>query len=164
MPKKGTSRKKVDLSTRAARRALAVGVKYAVRLAKGRALMYRRTRRGVPGAWTVKFRDPDARTASGYVFALLGAYLPLRRAIGVNVTQLLIVLGINVVIGFVVPGIAWEGHLGGLVAGAAIGLVYARTRRPEQRTTQVVSVAGVAVAILAIIGLFVASAPGFYGL
>lgn len=102
--------------------------------------------------------------ASGAVFALLGAYLPLRRAIGVNVTQLVIVLGINVVIGFVFPGIAWEGHLGGLVAGAAIGLVYARTRRPEQRTTQVVSVAGVAVAILAIIGLFVASAPGFYGL
>lgn len=73
MPKKGTPRKKVDLSTRAARRSLAVGVKYAVRLAKGRALLYRRTRRGVPGAWTVKFRDPDARTSSGYVFALLGA-------------------------------------------------------------------------------------------
>lgn len=101
--------------------------------------------------------------ASGAVFALLGAYLPLRRAIGVNVTQLLIVLAINVVIGFIATGIAWEAHLGGLLAGAAIGAIYLRTRRPEQRTTQIVAVAAVAGAILLTVAIFVGTAPGFYG-
>ena len=30
------------------------------------------------------------------------------------------VLAINGVLGFVVPGIAWQAHLGGLLAGAAL--------------------------------------------
>ncbi|MGB3909019.1 MAG: rhomboid family intramembrane serine protease [Pseudolysinimonas sp.] len=101
--------------------------------------------------------------ASGAVFGLLGAYLPLRRAIGVNVGSLLIVLGINVVLGFVAPSIAWEAHLGGLLVGAAIGWVFLRTRRPAQRPTQIGSVAGIAVGLLVVFVLFVASAPLFYG-
>ncbi len=102
--------------------------------------------------------------ASGAVFGLMGAYLPLRRAIGVNIGQLAIVLGINVVIGFVATGIAWEAHVGGLAVGAAIGAVYLRTRRPAQRRAQVLGVAGIAVALLVVFGLFVLSAPGAYGL
>lgn len=111
------------------------------------------------------FLSPNsALGASGAIFGLLGAYLPLRRAIGVNVTQLLIVLGINVVLGFVASGIAWEAHLGGLVVGAAIGWVYLRTRRPAQRRVQVGAVVGIAAGLLLIFVLFVASAPVYYGL
>ncbi|WP_309708203.1 rhomboid family intramembrane serine protease [Pseudolysinimonas sp.] len=106
----------------------------------------------------------SALGASGAIFGLMGAYLPLRRAIGVNVMQLLIVLGINVALGFVAPNIAWEGHLGGLLVGAAIGWVYLRTRRPAQRRVQVLGVAGIAAGLLVLFVLFVASAPVFYGL
>lgn len=106
----------------------------------------------------------SALGASGAIFGLMGAYLPLRRAIGVNVTQLLVVLGINVLLGFVASGIAWEAHLGGLVAGAAVGWVYLRTRRKEQRSTQALGVAGIAAGLLLVFVLFVASAPAFYGL
>lgn len=102
--------------------------------------------------------------ASGAVFALLGAYLPLRRAIGVNVMQLLIVLGINVVIGFLAPGIAWEAHLGGLLVGAILGAIYLRTRRPAQRRMQQIAVFGVAAGLLSIFAAFVATAPLLYGL
>ena len=102
--------------------------------------------------------------ASGAVFALMGAYLPLRKAIGVDFTQLLIVLGINVVIGFVASNIAWEAHLGGLATGAAIGWVYSRTRRPEDRQRQILMVAGIAGVLVAILIAFIASAPAFYGL
>lgn len=109
-------------------------------------------------------RPALALGASGAVFALMGAYLPLRRAIGVNVTQLLIVLGINVAIGFLATGIAWEAHLGGLLVGAAIGFVYARTRRPQDRTRQVLLVAGIAVALVLVIVAFVAAYPAAYGL
>lgn len=110
------------------------------------------------------FLAPSAALgASGAIFGLLGAYLPLRRAIGADFTQLLIVLGINVVIGFLAPGIAWEAHLGGLLIGALVGFVYLRTRRPEQRGVQIAAVAGIAVGLLALFGLFVASAPFLYG-
>jgi membrane associated rhomboid family serine protease len=111
------------------------------------------------------FLSPSsALGASGAIFGLMGAYLPLRRAIGVNVTQLLIVLGINVVIGFVAGGIAWEAHLGGLAVGAAIGTVFLRTRRREQRNVQIAAIAGIAAALLVVFALFVASAPAYYGL
>ena len=105
----------------------------------------------------------SALGASGAIFGLFGAYLPLRKAIGVNITQLAIVLGINVVIGFVATGIAWEAHLAGLAVGALVAGIYLRTRRPEQRTTQVLAVAGVAAGLVAIVVLFVLSAPAFYG-
>lgn len=102
--------------------------------------------------------------ASGAIFGLMGAYLPLRRAIGVNLPQLLIVLAINVGIGFVVPSIAWEAHLGGLLVGALIAYAYLRTRRREQRRTQVLLVVGIALGLLAVFTAFVLSAPPFYGL
>lgn len=110
------------------------------------------------------FAPSAALGASGAIFGLLGAYLPLRRAIGVNGMQLLIVLGINVVLGFVAPNIAWEGHLGGLIVGALVGWVYLRTRRPAQRRVQIGAIIGVFVALLAVFALFVASAPFAYGL
>lgn len=106
----------------------------------------------------------SALGASGAIFGLLGAYLPLRRAIGVNVTMLLIVLGINVALGFVASGIAWEAHLGGLVVGVAMGGVFARTRRPAQRRVQVAMIGGLAVGLFVVFLLMVAGAPVRYGL
>lgn len=106
----------------------------------------------------------SALGASGAIFGLMGAYLPLRRAIGVNVMQLLIVLGINVLLGFVASGIAWEAHLGGLLVGMLVGWVYLRTRRPAEQRIQVLGVAGIAAGLLVVFLLFVASAPAFYGL
>jgi hypothetical protein len=34
--------------------------------------------------------------------------------------------------GFFVEGISWQGHLGGLVTGVLIALVYANNRNPKQ--------------------------------
>jgi membrane associated rhomboid family serine protease len=119
---------------------------------------------GVSATWFGGLLAPSAALgASGAIFALMGAHLTLRRALGTNFTQLLIVLAINVAIGFFVSGIAWEAHLGGLAIGALIGWIYSRTRRPEQQTRQAVSVAGVGVGILVVTALFVASAPAYYG-
>jgi membrane associated rhomboid family serine protease len=87
--------------------------------------------------------------ASGAIFGLLGAYFVIQRKLGGNNVQLLIVIGLNLVIGFL-PGtnIAWQAHLGGLIVGCAVALVYLRTRRREQRTVQIVAVAGIVTAIL----------------
>ena len=100
--------------------------------------------------------------ASGAIFALMGALLVLRKAMGLQLTQILIVVVVNVAFGFIAPGIAWQAHLGGLGVGAAIAGVYLVTRRPEQRTRQVLSVAGIAVALIAILVVCVVGSPGYY--
>jgi membrane associated rhomboid family serine protease len=88
--------------------------------------------------------------ASGAIFGLLGAIIALRKAMGVQSMQLLIVVVANLAISFFVPGIAWEAHLGGLLTGLAIGYVFLRTRRNRQRPVQVVAVVGVAILLVLI--------------
>jgi membrane associated rhomboid family serine protease len=63
--------------------------------------------------------------ASGAVFGLFGAVLVVLRRLQGNAAGILGVIVLNVVIGFVVPGIAWQAHLGGLVVGAVLGAAYA---------------------------------------
>jgi membrane associated rhomboid family serine protease len=87
--------------------------------------------------------------ASGAIFGLLGAFFVIQRRLGGNSTQLLIVVGLNLVLGFVVPGVAWQAHLGGLIVGAGVAAIYTATRRRQQRTVQALAVAGVAVALVA---------------
>ena len=54
----------------------------------------------------------------------------LNKRIGFEAKSIYVVIGINLVIGFVLPGIDWHAHLGGLICGAiAALLVLAPTRR-----------------------------------
>ncbi|MBX3100787.1 MAG: rhomboid family intramembrane serine protease [Salinibacterium sp.] len=89
--------------------------------------------------------------ASGAIFGLLGAFFVIQRKFGGNTTGLMIIIGLNLVAGFV-PGtnIAWQAHLGGLIAGAAIALVYLRTRRRDQLKTRVLLVSAVFVVLVII--------------
>jgi membrane associated rhomboid family serine protease len=100
--------------------------------------------------------------ASGAVFALMGAVLALRRPLGVDIRQLLIVLLINLALPFFVGGIAWEAHVGGLIVGFVIGILLLRTRRREQRLAQVLGLAGIALVLLLVFAAFVLSAPQVY--
>ncbi|MEO8527927.1 MAG: rhomboid family intramembrane serine protease [Pseudolysinimonas sp.] len=102
--------------------------------------------------------------ASGAIFALMGALFPLRRAIGVNLYQLVIVLLINLAIGFFAVGIAWEAHLGGLIVGFVIATIYLRTRKPSQGRAQIIGIVAVAAVLLIVFAAFVASSPASYGL
>jgi membrane associated rhomboid family serine protease len=95
----------------------------------------------------------DPRTgvvgASGAIFGLLGAFLVIQRRLGGSATQLLILLGINLVIGFI-PGfnIAWQAHLGGLVAGALVGFIFVETRKRDQRGLQIGLLVGLTLVLL----------------
>lgn len=92
--------------------------------------------------------------ASGAIFGLLGAVFIIQRRLGGNTTQLLVFIGLNLAIGFL-PGtnISWQGHIGGLVAGAAVALVYLRTRNRSQRTLQAVLVALTVAVLIALVAL-----------
>jgi len=91
--------------------------------------------------------------ASGAVFGMLGALLVLIRRFGGNATQILVVLGINLALGFFVSGIAWQAHIGGFIAGAAVTAVFVRTRSQKQRGVQVAATLGIAAALLAVMAI-----------
>ena len=65
--------------------------------------------------------------ASGAIFGLMGGLLVMAVKVGGNVSQIGMLLLINLVITFTIPGISWQGHLGGFVGGVLVGaaLVYA---------------------------------------
>ncbi|MFV0461797.1 MAG: rhomboid family intramembrane serine protease [Nostocoides sp.] len=56
--------------------------------------------------------------ASGAVFGLFAMLIVLNRRLGRSSTFIWATVAINAVLGFTIPGIAWEAHLGGFVTGA----------------------------------------------
>ncbi|MFF2298904.1 rhomboid family intramembrane serine protease [Arthrobacter sp. efr-133-R2A-120] len=83
--------------------------------------------------------------ASGAIFGLFGALLVVQSRRGGDTRQLWILIAINGVIGFVVPGIAWQAHLGGLVTGGLCAAVIAfAPRGPRQALLQTAGLALVA--------------------
>jgi membrane associated rhomboid family serine protease len=55
--------------------------------------------------------------ASGAIFGLMGAFIIIGKKIKADVSQIVVLLVINLVLGFTVSGIDWRAHLGGLLAG-----------------------------------------------
>lgn len=82
---------------------------------------------GLGGSIAVLWLAPTQAVigASGAIFGLFGALFVIERSLGSTNRQLLIVLALNLVLGFVVPGISWQAHIGGLLTGLALawGLV-----------------------------------------
>lgn len=89
--------------------------------------------------------------ASGAIFGLFGAILVFGKIAGANLTGILVILGVNLVIGFI-PGfhIAWQAHIGGAVVGALIGLIYAKTRSRQKRGMQIALLIALTLALLVI--------------
>jgi membrane associated rhomboid family serine protease len=96
--------------------------------------------------------------ASGAIFGLFGVWLVgswrvrHTRAGAALYRQLLVLLGINAVFSFVVPRISWQGHLGGFLAGLAIGYAWGRMAKPTPTArVAVAAVVGAAAMLLAIL-------------
>jgi len=81
--------------------------------------------------------------ASGAVFGLFGALLVLNRHLGRSSGAMFGVLGVNAVLGFVLPGIAWQAHLGGVLTGAALAAVITATAPQGRRRLQLPALAAV---------------------
>jgi membrane associated rhomboid family serine protease len=71
--------------------------------------------------------------ASGAIYGMFGALFVVSKKLGYDARGVLWLIGINAVLTFVVPGISWQGHLGGLITGAVIGgiLAYAPPKRRD---------------------------------
>jgi len=100
--------------------------------------------------------DPGSTTlgASGAVFGLLGALLVLVLKVKGNAQSILLWLGLNVAYTFFGPGsISWQGHLGGLIGGAAIAAIIAYAPKQNRARIQWAGIAGLAVLTLVLIAL-----------
>lgn len=61
--------------------------------------------------------------ASGMIFGLFGALAVTGRRMGAKLKEAASLIGINLVIPFLIPGIDWKAHLGGLIGGALAAFV-----------------------------------------
>ncbi|MET8827662.1 rhomboid family intramembrane serine protease [Streptomyces sp. NPDC004610] len=73
--------------------------------------------------------------ASGAIFGLFGATAVLMRRLSYDMRPILALLAINLIFTFTWSGIAWQAHIGGLVAGVIVG--YAMVHAPRERRSLV---------------------------
>jgi membrane associated rhomboid family serine protease len=86
--------------------------------------------------------------ASGAIFGLFGAWFILARRLHLDARMVMVLIGINLVISFTVPGIAWQDHVGGLIAGSLLTAAFVYAPRANRTLIQVG-------ATIALIGLLV---------
>jgi len=91
--------------------------------------------------------NQPALGASGAIFGLFGAWFVLSRRLGLDSRQVVLLIVLNLGISFAVPYIAWQAHVGGLVAGAIITAAYAYAPRMNRTAIQVAATVGVLVLI-----------------
>jgi membrane associated rhomboid family serine protease len=89
--------------------------------------------------------------ASGAIFGLFGAMLVVSRRMHYDLRPILVVIGINAVIGFTFPNIDWRAHLGGLVTGALVALAMVYAPREHRTLVQVTGTLLVLVLIAAVV-------------
>ncbi|MEK6309219.1 MAG: rhomboid family intramembrane serine protease [Curtobacterium sp.] len=111
---------------------------------------------GLGGDLAVTLLSPGTPVvgASGAIFGLFAAFFVIQRSLGYNAVQLLVIMGLNLIVGFL-PGtnISWQAHVGGIVLGFITGFVFSKTRNVRQRGLQIALLVGEAVVLLAGIGV-----------
>lgn len=70
--------------------------------------------------------------ASGAIFGLFGAWFVIARRLRVDSRQVVLLIVLNLVLGFVIRGVGWQAHVGGLIAGAALTAAYAYAPRQNR--------------------------------
>jgi membrane associated rhomboid family serine protease len=96
--------------------------------------------------------------ASGGIFGLFAAMFVINRHLGRQTGQIAGLIVINFLIGVFVAGISWQGHLGGLLAGALAAVALARGRKGN-RAVQWGGTAAVAVVVLGLLAYAATRSP-----
>lgn len=100
------------------------------------------------------FGQPNVSSigASGAIFGLFGALFVIQRRLGGDTSQIMVILLLNLFLGFAIPGIDWRAHVGGLVTGAVITAGYVFLGRgAAQRAALHAGVVVVALAVLVVL-------------
>lgn len=90
--------------------------------------------------------------ASGAIFGLLGATVVLMRRLNYDMRPVFMILALNLVITFNPwGGIAWQAHVGGLIAGVLIGIGMVHAPRERRNLVQFGTCAAVLAAVVLIV-------------
>jgi membrane associated rhomboid family serine protease len=110
---------------------------------------------GIGGSVAFYFLAPAneaALGASGAIFGLFGAWFVLSRRQGLSSRGVVMVIGLNLVLDFVFPGIAWQAHVGGLLAGCLLTAAYVYAPRQNRALVQgAATVALLATAVICVV-------------
>ncbi|HEX4161271.1 MAG TPA: rhomboid family intramembrane serine protease [Acidimicrobiales bacterium] len=102
--------------------------------------------------------------ASGAIMGLMGAYVVIGLRRRLPIAPVVLLLGLNLIIGFT-GGIDWRAHLGGLAVGALLAFVYDYAGDRRDRTTSLVLAVGASVAVFVVLGILLTGvAPGHVNL
>jgi len=97
--------------------------------------------------------NEPALGASGAIFGLFGAWFVLSRRLKLDARMIVGLIAINLVISFTVSGIAWQDHVGGLIAGAGLTAAYAYAPRANRTLVQIGATA--ALIALLVVGVII---------
>ncbi|MEV8497051.1 rhomboid family intramembrane serine protease [Micrococcus luteus] len=110
--------------------------------------------------------------ASGAVYGMFAALFLLTRVRGGQVRSIAVLIGLNLAFSFLLPGVAWQVHVGGLLTGAVVAVVFSlagglrpgRARLPSvgAQVAGLVVVAA-ALAALTVLGAARATVAGLLG-
>lgn len=88
----------------------------------------------------------QAAGASGAIFGLFGAYYIVARQRQIATGPIVGIIAINLILSFTLSNIDWRGHVGGLVIGALVAVVFAYAPKGPHRSR--LQAAGTAVVAL----------------
>ncbi|MEV4581773.1 rhomboid family intramembrane serine protease [Nonomuraea jabiensis] len=88
--------------------------------------------------------------ASGAIFGLFGAVFVVGRKLNMDVRGIAVLIAINLAMTFILPGISWTGHIGGLITGSALAAALAYAPKNSRPLWQGLAIVG-ALAVLAVL-------------
>jgi membrane associated rhomboid family serine protease len=91
--------------------------------------------------------------ASGAIFGLMGALVVAGRRHGLNITQVGILIVINMAFSFAQPGVDWKAHVGGLITGALVAAILVYAPRRNRFAWQIAGLAAVLFVLAVIAGV-----------
>jgi membrane associated rhomboid family serine protease len=90
--------------------------------------------------------------ASGAIFGLFGAWFVVSRRLKIDVRAIVFLIALNLALPFLVGGIAWQAHVGGLITGALVTAAYVYAPREHRALVQVgATVLVVAACVIAVL-------------
>ncbi|TYB51779.1 rhomboid family intramembrane serine protease [Nonomuraea sp. PA05] len=104
----------------------------------------------VLGLWLDPLGQPTVG-ASGAIFGLFGAVFVVGRKLNMDVRGMAVLIALNLAITFLVPGISWTGHVGGLITGSLLAGALAYAPKNNRALWQVLAI----VAMLVLLAVLV---------
>jgi membrane associated rhomboid family serine protease len=106
----------------------------------------------VLGYWVDALGTPTVG-ASGAIFGLFAAVFVVGRRLNLDVRGITVLIVINLAITFLVSGISWTGHVGGLITGAVLSAALAYAPKNNRTLWHVLTFAGALVILAALVAI-----------